>query len=122
MDRTCGSCTLCCTLLAVQSLGKGMNEPCRYQVTEGCRVYAHRPYACRMFDCLWLRGLGTEAQRPDRIHAVWTVLRGGALGIHEDPAHEGVGRHALRDLIRVVRAEGSAVHLYVGDTDCGLME
>jgi uncharacterized protein len=112
--RTCGSCTLCCTLLSVQSLGKGMNEPCRHQGPGGCRIYAERPYACRMFDCLWLAGMGREDQRPDQIHVVATAW-GTDLAVHEDPAHEGAGRAALADLIARVRSQGKRVAYWVGD-------
>lgn len=111
--RTCGACQLCCTLMAVQTLGKGMGEPCAHAQAGRCAVYRSRPYACRLFDCLWLCGEGTEWQRPDRIHAVWTAL-GRDLVVHEDAAYEGVGRKKLARRIAEALGEGRRVFLYVG--------
>jgi len=64
--RTCGECTACCTILAVEEIGKALNEPCRHLCGTGCAVYEARPTACRTFNCLWLWSGKDEAERPDR--------------------------------------------------------
>jgi hypothetical protein len=54
--RQCGSCTLCCKLLAIPALDKPPGEWCRYCVPGlGCSIYDQRPDVCRIFACQWLR-------------------------------------------------------------------
>ncbi|HUQ69252.1 MAG TPA: hypothetical protein VM165_07010 [Planctomycetaceae bacterium] len=68
-QRSCGSCTACCAVLAVVELRKPMRCACPHQAHDGCRIYADRPASCRQFNCLWLRGglPADEAWRPDRL-------------------------------------------------------
>lgn len=54
MNRTCGHCTLCCTLLKVPEIGKAKNARCANLNPKGCAVYESRPPSCRNFNCLWL--------------------------------------------------------------------
>lgn len=71
--RTCGSCTLCCKVMAVEELGKPAGKWCSIcSPTEGCYAYAERPKECRDFACLWLRGEIPEEFKPDRSKAVFT--------------------------------------------------
>lgn len=103
--------------MAVQTLGKPMNQRCQHLCDTGCAIYAIRPYACRFFDCLWLQGYGLSECRPDRIHAVFTALTDGSLAVHEEADHEGEGRAALRDLIARMQAHGRTVRVWVGDDE-----
>lgn len=64
--RTCGRCTVCCTVLAVGEIGKPRLAPCAHEVRGGCGIYAERPRSCRTFECTWLLGFGKPAHRPDR--------------------------------------------------------
>lgn len=79
--RVCGSCTLCCKLLPVVSLGKGANTRCQHQhVGKGCAVYGelHRVSPeCRLWSCMWLVDpdpLAARLQRPDRAHYVIDIM------------------------------------------------
>ena len=75
-ERACGECTLCCTVLRVDELGKPGGVPCRQLREEqpGCGIHATRPAICRRYRCLWLQG-GLEAgDRPDRLGAVLDLL------------------------------------------------
>jgi len=61
--RACGSCTLCCTLIAVEELHKPRSQPCVHCVARrGCGIHATRPDSCRKFICNWLllEDLGPE--------------------------------------------------------------
>jgi hypothetical protein len=86
MNRTCGSCTLCCKLVPVEQLGKRAGERCRYQSHKGCRIYATLGTIspeCRLWSCQWLvdpetLGLG----RPDRSHYVVDIMP-DFIGAHD---------------------------------------
>jgi len=65
MKRTCGECTACCTVLAVEELGKAQQERCKHLCGKGCAIYERRPVACRDFDCLWLTADMADKERPD---------------------------------------------------------
>lgn len=71
--RTCGSCTLCCTVFKIEESGveyKAAFERCANLragcSTKACAIYTERPDQCASFRCLWLDGMGPAAMRPDR--------------------------------------------------------
>lgn len=73
--RECGSCTACCTVLAVDELEKKNNVPCCHLAGgEGCSIYTTRPGACRQWSCLWLKGglKGDVRRRPDHLGLVFS--------------------------------------------------
>jgi hypothetical protein len=72
MTRVCGGCTLCCKVIPVEELGKPAGKRCQHvRSGKGCSIYASRPWSCREWSCLWLKGTedGAELQlrRPDRV-------------------------------------------------------
>jgi hypothetical protein len=52
--KTCGPCTLCCKVLAVEALGKPVGAWCQHRTAKGCGIYEDRPAPCRSFECVWL--------------------------------------------------------------------
>jgi hypothetical protein len=78
MSRTCGDCSLCCTLLPVQELGKLANARCAFQkFHKGCSVYfkPQMPVSCSIWNCRWLVNDDTnDLSRPDRSHLVIDVM------------------------------------------------
>jgi hypothetical protein len=75
MKRVCGSCTLCCKLIPVEELAKPAGHRCQHVRTgKGCSIYARRPWSCREWSCLWLKGTEDDEplplRRPDRVHYV----------------------------------------------------
>ena len=67
--KSCGECSLCCSVLEIDELKKPAGPPCpSCRRDGGCEVYATRPQVCRDFECEWLtdRTL-TRPFRPDRI-------------------------------------------------------
>lgn len=68
MTHTCGTCSMCCKLMAVEELNKPVNVWCQHVVKrKGCGIYSDRPESCRTFQCLWLRMKDMpEEARPDR--------------------------------------------------------
>jgi len=67
--RTCGDCTLCCTLTYVSELNKPERVTCEH-CDKGCRIYDGRPVACASYQCAWLAGEMSDAMRPDKSHVM----------------------------------------------------
>ena len=87
--RSCGACSLCCTLLRVDELAKLGGTPCLHQRAEGgCAIHPRRPGICRRYRCLWLQGGLEEGDRPDRLGAVLDLASRG--GFPELVVHEAV--------------------------------
>ena len=89
-ERSCGECTLCCTLLRVDELRKLGGTACAMlraaPAPPGCGIYPRRPAICRAYACLWLTGALDEADRPDRLGAVLDVATEAGvtrLRVHE---------------------------------------
>jgi len=81
--RSCGECTLCCTVLRVDHLAKLGGEPCVYLRREGpgCSIHAHRPPICRSYRCYWLGGGLGDDDRPDRLGAVVDLVSAGGAPV-----------------------------------------
>lgn len=80
-DRSCGSCSLCCSVYEIQSISKPEWVWCGHcEHGRGCRIYATRPRVCRVFVCLWRAGSGHESDRPDLIGSMMDVRRLNDLG------------------------------------------
>ena len=62
--RTCGDCTVCCTLCHVPELGKVEGVTCEH-CDKGCRIYEGRPETCASYECEWKKGVLPEGLRPD---------------------------------------------------------
>jgi hypothetical protein len=86
--RECGSCTLCCKVLAVSALEKPAGTWCRHcRPGKGCGIYEERPQECRTFRCLWLADPNfPEEFKPERSKIVF-VLEANASRVvaHCDP-------------------------------------
>lgn len=64
--RSCGPCSLCCTILRVDELAKPAGRDCVHQRgPQGCAIHATRPPICRAYRCLWLQGGLEDDERPD---------------------------------------------------------
>lgn len=72
----CGTCTACCTALAVKELEKPSGTACEHiSPVKGCTIYKDRPKGCQEWSCLWLQGHFEGADRPDRIGVVMDTTR-----------------------------------------------
>jgi hypothetical protein len=87
-DRSCGSCSLCCKLLAIDELGKAAGDWCVHVVRgKGCSVYESRPDSCRAFRCYWLdQAMLDEAWRPDRSGLILRDVGSGVLLVEVEPS------------------------------------
>lgn len=72
--RTCGSCTFCCKVMAVDELHKPVGKWCDHRVASGCSIYGQHPPSCQEFTCQWLGEPSMPAAfRPDRTKVVLTA-------------------------------------------------
>lgn len=109
VPRTCGSCTLCCKLVAVPETGKPVGSWCPSCVAgAGCGIHAVRPRSCRNFECFWLMDEGfPEDLRPDRAGVVVAFNDdAGSAVLHVDPDRPDAwrqepGSHLIPALLRV---------------------
>lgn len=80
---SCGSCTLCCTVMKVTMPDrvKPAHSKCGDCTANGCAIYADRPDACAIFMCWWL-GSQRMRERDDMKHfAMPSSMRPDRTGI-----------------------------------------
>lgn len=79
--RECGSCTLCCKLLAVTEIAKPAGIWCEHcTVGAGCQIHSDDKYppSCKVYNCLWkLREDVPLEFKPDAVKAVMGVTTDG---------------------------------------------
>jgi len=66
--RSCGECTVCCTVMAIDKpdIQKQAGVTCRH-CHGGCTIYETRPKLCRDFHCGWRQlPILDDGWRPDR--------------------------------------------------------
>jgi hypothetical protein len=130
MTRACGTCSLCCKVMAVPALGKPRNTWCQHARPGrgGCAIQGQpeRPVECGEFMCAWLErpDVLPDDLRPDRVHAFITGAKAGAPGqamgdaivVHVDPGYPDAWRTGpLAGLIERVTRAGLRVLVAVGN-------
>jgi hypothetical protein len=91
--RSCGTCTLCCKVVAVSELNKAPGVWCPHcKRNTGCGIYETRPTGCRTFYCHWMseKGLGPD-WKPDRAKFALVTTKGGITAF-VDPGFPGAWR------------------------------
>lgn len=83
IQRQCGHCTACCTVLEVSELSKPAGVKCLHvgqdeNLDHGCLIHHIRPDGCRKWNCAWRMGTGSLTDRPDISGIVLDVTRGNA--------------------------------------------
>lgn len=93
VERQCGDCTLCCKVMAIETLAKPASLWCPHcSPGHGCAIYAGRPDECASFSCLWLvNDLLDQRWKPSRSKLVLTTSEGG-LEIRCDPGFPNAWR------------------------------
>jgi hypothetical protein len=84
--RACGTCTMCCKLLAIEPLNKPLDRWCAHcKPGAGCGIYDTRPLECRTFFCGWMTDLGFGPEwRPDRAKFLLALEASGHVVVHCD--------------------------------------
>jgi hypothetical protein len=57
--------------MTVTELNKRAQVKCGHVEENGCSVYDMRPYSCKRFECLWLKGQVDEWARPDEVSLIF---------------------------------------------------
>lgn len=95
--RACGTCTLCCKVLAVPDFDHTPGEWCTFCLPgKGCGIYPTRPVTCRGHYCEWMisQGLGPE-WKPEKAKFVLFKSHGGRrLTAHVDPGYPSAWRRS----------------------------
>ncbi len=70
-NRTCGSCSYCCTHVKVDAFNKPAGISCSHLLPVindcgACGIYEDRPSECRQYKCSWLEGRLPEELKPDK--------------------------------------------------------
>jgi hypothetical protein len=94
--RTCGTCTLCCKLIAVVEFDKPPGEWCPHCVRKGgCAIHATRPVGCRTFFCHWMTEKGLSPDwKPERSKLVLVLSEGEHMTAFVDPGTPGAWRQS----------------------------
>lgn len=72
--KGCGGCTVCCTIQAVQELGKPYYTKCQHE-GKGCSIYGNHPESCKGYSCLWnMNRMGGLEERPDKLGLLFGLV------------------------------------------------
>jgi hypothetical protein len=85
-EKSCGECTLCCKVMAIETLAKPAGSWCTHcRPGQGCLIYTARPAECRDYGCLWLldERLGPQ-WKPSKSKLVLTTSEDG-IEVRCDP-------------------------------------
>jgi hypothetical protein len=122
--RECGSCTLCCKVLAVTALEKPRGVWCKHcRPGQGCGIYEERPLECRSFRCLWLVDQKfPEEFKPERSKLVFTMeANANRVVAYCDPGRPQAWKEAenyrlLKNMAIVSAQRGKQVVVALGDS------
>ncbi len=138
--RQCGACTLCCTVIAVEELGKAQGVDCQHSIPgKGCAIHRSplRPRACGRFECQWLiQRQMPDSFRPDLTGVVLTAIdspprllavcdEADALAWRREPIYSFLKRQTRSQLIApitVLARSGPRLWLLTATTDLDLGE
>ncbi|MBR0858858.1 hypothetical protein [Bradyrhizobium liaoningense] len=113
--RSCGDCTLCCKVMAIEALAKPVNAWCLHcRPGRGCMIYTARPAECAAFACLWLASdLLDERWKPNRSKLVLTTSEDG-IEVRCDPGFPNAWRREpYASEIRAWAVEGESSNMTV---------
>ena len=109
-NRTCGTCSVCCTVLKVRLDGpdgpdtvtKPAHTRCQHlrklkpSQKGACGIHFKRPTDCAVYKCYWLEGFGEKRDRPDRLGLLMDSSEGIVRGIHALGGIKSVVIHEVR--------------------------
>ena len=88
IQRTCGTCTMCCKVYRIAALSKPEGRWCSHcAIGQGCRIYDDRPDQCRDFHCIWLQDDGLPQEwKPEISKMVLSIYPStGFICVQVDP-------------------------------------
>lgn len=92
--RECGTCMLCCKVMAIDEIGKPPGAWCQHiKRGVGCAIYATRPGECRTYFCHWMVDPRlSDEWKPDRSKFTLAINAGGHITAFVDPGQPGAWR------------------------------
>lgn len=81
-NRSCGSCTACCTTMRVEELDKPVGVTCQHVCKSGCSIYESRPSGCVNWECVWLQSSMADGLRPDKMGLVFLPQKENAFSTY----------------------------------------
>src|SRR5882724_5716803 len=92
--RECGSCMLCCKVMAIADIDKPAGVWCpNCKRGVGCVIYDTRPGECRRFYCRWMLDQGIpDDWKPERTKFALVVYAGGHITAYPDPGFPAAWR------------------------------
>lgn len=120
MTRECGTCTLCCKLLAIEELSKPQGTWCPHcKPGKGCMTYPTRPQSCQDFQCLWLRmeELPEELQPSQCKCVLGFTADGRHVVVYVSPEYPTSYRTnpAMKEFILTTLQQGTDVYIVTGN-------
>lgn len=121
--RSCGGCTLCCKLLAIDVLAKPRGRWCQHcNPKRGCTIYADRPEPCRGFHCGYLRLPDLDERwKPSKARFLINYEdRANRIVIHADPDRPDAWRvepyySTIKGWAANAARQGGQVLIWAGD-------
>jgi len=94
--RECGTCMLCCKVMAIDDIGKPPGSWCWHiKRGTGCTIYDARPGECRRYFCHWMVDANlSDEWKPDRSKFTLAVNAGGHITAFVDPGLPGAWRQS----------------------------
>jgi hypothetical protein len=121
-DRTCGTCNLCCKVVAVRSLDKPAGQWCQHaRPGKGCAIYGSHPDDCRSYLCWWLlQPELDESWKPERCGFVISLTtEANRMAVMVDPNKRDAWRRApfyplIKQWAREMWARGGDLFIHIG--------
>lgn len=99
MNDSCGSCSLCCKVMAIPELQKDDGVWCRHicKNHKGCGIYEQRPEICRQFLCVWRQSHDMpKSMRPDKCGVVFGMgTREDIVAAYVDPSRPNAWKRPM---------------------------
>ncbi|NLR72876.1 hypothetical protein HGI47_18530 [Novosphingobium sp. ERN07] len=119
--RSCGTCSMCCKVLAIEELKKPFGVWCQHvRKGKGCSIYADRPPSCAAYGCGYLYWSETgEHWFPSRAKMVVELEDDSRLLVRVDRATPNVWRTQpyyadIKRWARIAELHGQQVAVMVG--------
>lgn len=115
---SCGTCIMCCKLMAVEELSKPAGRWCQH-CDKGCSIYPERPPSCREFECVYLQNAAIfpPLLRPDKSKCVLTATKEGNLTVIVDPGYpDAWKKQPVSDVILAALKGSDVVVISFGPT------
>ena len=138
-EKTCGTCSICCKIVAVSDLNKPAHQWCVHNVPhKGCGIWGKHPEVCKAWQCGWILMPQLDEQwKPERCgFIIRNRYEINQLVIDVDPAKPDSWRKEpfysrIRHWAQSSRASGQQIMVCIGrreiaifaeeDVDAGML-